>query len=213
MLDIPNNSPKPLQDKVLDPRINKAYKKLESEKGRTDSYYIILLAVARSPFRDFESYFIIVVRLEEDDVQLVSKQYVSNFVTFETSSGIHSIKDNSEVVFTICDHATILKTKYNYLSMKTKLLLSCLGGIFGMLRFDKKKIFNTNLGFIPYWDYKPTNAIHVDSSCVCTNEQFINLSTKVENLLNFLKCAVFDGSVLNGVRQPILFSFVLNKPL
>ena len=27
-----------------------------------------------------------------------------------------------------------------------------------------------------------------------------------------LKCDVIDGSVLNGVRQPILYSFVLDKP-
>ena len=26
------------------------------------------------------------------------------------------------------------------------------------------------------------------------------------------KCVVVDGSVLNGVRQPIIFSFVLDKP-
>ena len=27
-----------------------------------------------------------------------------------------------------------------------------------------------------------------------------------------MKCDVIDGSVLNGLRQPILFIFVLNKP-
>ena len=27
-----------------------------------------------------------------------------------------------------------------------------------------------------------------------------------------MKCDVFDGSVVNGFRQPILFSFLLDKP-
>ena len=27
-----------------------------------------------------------------------------------------------------------------------------------------------------------------------------------------LKCDVIDGSVVNGLRQPILFSFTLDKP-
>ena len=27
-----------------------------------------------------------------------------------------------------------------------------------------------------------------------------------------LKCVVIDGGILNGVRQPTLFSFVLDKP-
>ena len=27
-----------------------------------------------------------------------------------------------------------------------------------------------------------------------------------------LKCNVIDGSVVNGIREPILFSFLLNQP-
>ena len=30
---------------------------------------------------------------------------------------------------------------------------------------------------------------------------------------NQVKNDAIDGSILNGVRQPLLFSFVLNKPL
>ena len=29
---------------------------------------------------------------------------------------------------------------------------------------------------------------------------------------NHLKCDVFDGSLVNGLKQPILFSFILDKP-
>ena len=42
------------------------------------------------------------------------------------------------------------------------------------------------------------------------------LSQKIVNLSNtnkiHLKCDAIDGSVVNGVRQPILYSFVLDKP-
>ena len=39
------------------------------------------MGYAISPFRDFESYLRIVVHLDEDDIQLISKQYNANFVT------------------------------------------------------------------------------------------------------------------------------------
>ena len=39
------------------------------------------MAYARSPFRDFESYLRIVVGLDENDIQLILKQYNSKFVT------------------------------------------------------------------------------------------------------------------------------------
>ena len=67
----------------------------------------------------------------------------------------------------------------------------------------------TFLSFTPYWDYKPTNAIHADSSGVYTNNKNLNLNTIIKI---HLKCHVIDGSVQDVVRQPILFSFVLNKP-
>ena len=65
------------------------------------------------------------------------------------------------------------------------------------------------LGFTPYWDYKPTNAFHADSSGVYTNDKILKLNTK--NKIH-LKCDSIDGSVINGIRQPILCSFVLDKP-
>ena len=65
------------------------------------------------------------------------------------------------------------------------------------------------MGFTPYWDYKPTNAIHADSSGVCTSEKILNLCT-IDKI--HIKCDVIDGSHVNGIREPILFSFVLNKP-
>ena len=65
------------------------------------------------------------------------------------------------------------------------------------------------MGFTAYWDYKPTIAIHADSPGVYTSDKILNLSTIDEILL---KCDVIDGSISDGVRQPILYSFIWIKP-
>ena len=65
------------------------------------------------------------------------------------------------------------------------------------------------MDFTPYWDLKPTNAIHADSPGIYTSEKSINSSTIDKD---YLKCDFIDGSVLNGLRQPTLFSFVSDNP-
>ena len=81
--------------------------------------------------------------------------------------------------------------------------------LFGTLRFDEKSFFHTLLSFTPFCDYKPTNAIHADSPGVYTSDLIL-----YSNLINeiHLKCDCIEGSIVNGVREPILFSFGLDKP-
>ena len=81
--------------------------------------------------------------------------------------------------------------------MKTKLVVK--SGIIA-IRFDEKSFFSTVLGFIPGWDYKLYNKY--------TSQKVVNLGST--NKIH-LKCDCIDGSVLNGIRQPVLFSFVLEK--
>ena len=57
------------------------------------------------------------------------------------------------------------------------------------------------MGFDHCWDHKHSNDY--------TSHKTVNLSTAKKI---HLKCDVIDGSVVNGSRQPILFSFVLDKP-
>ena len=66
------------------------------------------------------------------------------------------------------------------------------------------------MGFTPYWDYKPTNGSFAESPGVYTSDKII-LNLNIINKIH-LKCDIVDGSVVNGVREPILFSFVLDKP-
>ena len=66
------------------------------------------------------------------------------------------------------------------------------------------------MSFEPYWDSKPTNAFNADAPGVYTSDKII-LHSSIINKIH-LNCDVIDGSIQDGVRQPILFSFVLDKP-
>ena len=84
---------------------------MRSEKSSTDGYIIFLTGYARSPFRDFETCLRIVVKLDEDDIQLILEHYNSNFVTYVISPGNYIIKDNSEAVYIKGDHEKPYKLK------------------------------------------------------------------------------------------------------
>ena len=111
---------------------------------------ILLLGYARSPFRDFESYLRIVVGLDEEDIQLILKQYISYFFTYKLTPRIYTIHDISDAVQNFSGHGEILKIEYDDFSMKTNIILTNFGETFGTLRFDEKSFFNTLLGFSPY---------------------------------------------------------------
>ena len=64
----------------------------------------------------------------------------------------------------------------------------------------KNRFFSTILGFSPGWDYKHYNKY--------TSQKIVNLGST--NKIH-LKCDCIDGSVVDGIRQPILHSFVLDK--
>ena len=83
MLNNSNVSNEHLQDKIVEPRIFKAYKKLETEKRWTDGYFISVMGYNGSSVRDFESYLRIAVGLAENDIQLILKQNNLSFLTYE----------------------------------------------------------------------------------------------------------------------------------
>ena len=94
----------------------------------TDDCYMLLLGYVRSPFRNFESYLRIVVGLDEDDIQLILKQYNSHFVTYELDPGTYTIQDLQQPVHPLGDHEGTLKNEYDDISTKTKLILPRFGG-------------------------------------------------------------------------------------
>ena len=158
ILNISHITNEHLDDEILGTRIIDEFINLSSEKRNSDGYMILLLGYARSLFRDCESFLRIVVDLSEEDIQLISKEYNSHFITYELTPRIYSIQDISDTIHTFSGHMEIIQIEYDGISMKTKLLLKYTGGqkmfVLGTLRFDERSFFHTLLDFTPYWDYK-----------------------------------------------------------
>ena len=214
ILNISHITDKHLDDEVLGRRIIDEYIKLSRERMNTDGYMLLLLDYGRSLFRDFESYLRIVVGLDEEDIQLFLKEYNSHFITYGLTPGIYTIQDISDAIQTFSGHKETIQLEYDDISMKTKIILKFKNnekGLFalGRLRFNEKSFFHTLLGFSPYWDYKPTNSNHVVIPGVYISDKILNLSAT--NKIH-LKCDCISGNIQDGIRQPILFSFVLDKP-
>ena len=141
---------------------------------------------------------------------MILKQYNQKFFTYELDPGNYTIEDLQKAVYALSVHERTLQIEYDDLDKKVKLILTRFGDTFETLRFDKKSFFHTLLGFTPYWDYKPTNVIHADAPGVYTSDKII-LNLNTINKIH-LKCDCIDGSIQDGVRHPILFTFVLDKP-
>ena len=92
----------------------------------------------------------------------------------------------------------MIDIEYDDNTKKTKMVVR--SGIIAR-RFDEKSFFNTILGFTAGWAYKDYNQY--------LSQKIVNLSST--NKIH-LKSDCIDGSVVDGIRQPILFSFVLDKP-
>ena len=139
----------------------------------------------------------------EDDIKLVLDEYYSSFITYELHPGIYTFKDISEALFNILQTeypglSNVIDIEYDDIIMKTKLVVR--SGIIA-IRFDEKSFFNAVLGFTSGWDYKHYNKY--------ISQKMVNLGST--NKIH-LKCDCIDGSIRDGVRQSILFSFVLDKP-
>ena len=133
---------------------------------------------------------------------MVLDEYNSNFITYELEPGIYTFKDISEALFKILQSeypgpSNVIIIEYDDITGKTKLVVR--DGIIA-IRFDEKSFFSIILGFTSGWDYKHYNRY--------TSQKFVNLSST--NKIH-LKCDVIDGSVVNGLRQAILYSFALDK--
>ena len=84
------------------------------------------------------------------------------------------------------------------ITRKTKLVVN---SGFIAIKFDEKSFFSTIFGFTAGWDYKHYNQY--------LSQKIVNLSST--NKIH-LKCDAIDGSEVDGVRQPTIYSFVLDKP-
>ena len=201
-LDIEDITAEDLQDEIIAPIIIKEYKEQVTKRMNDEQYMNILAFYTSSIFQDFESFLRTQIDLFEDDVKLVLDEYNSSFITYKLEPGIYTFKDISQSVFNILQPEypgpnNVILIEYDDINMKTKLDVK--SGIIA-IRFDEKSFFSTVLGFSPGWDYKHYNKY--------TSQKIVNLGST--NKIH-LKCDCIDDSVLNGLRQPILYSFVLDK--
>ena len=202
-MDISDIKAADLQDDIIAPIIIEEYKEQVTKRMNDEQYMNILAIYTRSVFQDFESFLRTQFDLVEDDVKLVLDEYNSSFVTYEIEPGIYSYKDLSEALFHILQSEypssdSEILIRLDDITRKTKSVVR--DGIIA-IRFDEKSFFSTILGFTSGWDYKHYNKY--------VSQKVVNLSST--NKIH-LKCDAIDGSVGNGLRQPILYSFVLDKP-
>ena len=201
-LDISDITATDLQHDIIGPIIIEEYKEQVTKRTKDEQYMSILAMYIDSVFQDFESFLRTEVDLVEDDIKLVLDEHNSSFITYELEPGIYTFKDLLEALFNFLQSeyrgpSNVIDIKYDGITRKTKLVVR--SGIIA-IRFDEKSFFSNILGFLSGWEYKHYNEYF--------SHKFVNLSTT--NKIH-LKCDVIDGSVLNGVRHPILYGFVLDK--
>ena len=196
-MDIEDITIADLQDEIIGPNIIEEYKEKVSKRMKDEQYMNILAIYTRSIFQDFESFLRTQIDLIEYDIKLVLDENNSNFNTYELKPSIYTFKDISEALFNNIQFeypgpSNVIDIEYDDITMKTKLVVR--DGIIA-IRFDEKSFFSTILGFTSGWDYKHYNKY--------TSQKIVNLSST--NKIH-LKCDASDGSVVDGVRQPKLYS-------
>ena len=143
------------------------------------------------------------VALVEDDIRLVLGGKNSSFNTYEISPGIYNFKDISEVLLKYLQseypgRSKVIDNEFDDINRKTKLDVK--DGLIA-IGFDEKSFFNTILSFTPHWDYNHDIKYIVQKTVIFSSTNKIPL-----------KWDVIDGSIIGGLKQSILFSFVLDKP-
>ena len=166
-------------------------------------YMNILSFYTSSIFQDFESFLRTKIDLVEDDIKLALDEYNYSFITHELLPGDYRFKDISDALFSILQSEypgprNVIDNELKDINKKTKLVVKS-GNI--AIRFDETSFFSTVLGFNPGWDYKHYNEY--------TSRKVVNLNSTNKIHLN---CDCIQGSIQDGLSQPTLFSFVLDKP-
>ena len=202
-LDISDITPADLQDDIIAPSIIEEYREKVTKRMKNWQYMNFVAGYVSSVLQDFGSYLRTEVDLIGDDIKLILDEYNSSFITYELQPGINTFKDISEALFNNLQTeyprpSNVIDIEFDNTTRKTKLVVE--NGIMAM-RFDGKSFFNTILAFTSGWDNKHYNKY--------ISQNIVNLSST--NKIH-LKCDVIDGSIQDGIRQPIPFSLVLDKP-
>ena len=125
---------------------------------------------------------------------------------YSLNPGIYEITDINKTLEEILRHNVKIKVTIDNIRLKSNLK------IIQTLIFTEKSFFYTNLGFKKSHSY-PLNDIDGFYQLLAgsyKSEKTINI-TRIDK--NHSKSDCFNGSILNGLCQLILFRFALDKPL
>ena len=83
----------------------------------------IFAGYTNSILQDFERYSKTEVDLVENDIRLVLDEYKSSFITYKSTPGIYTFKDNSEVLLSFFQHE---HERYPTQSVLKLMILPCI---------------------------------------------------------------------------------------
>ena len=202
-MDITDIRATDFQDEIIGPIIIEEDREQVTKRMKNDKCMDILSGYPSSIIQGFENYLRTEIDLVEDDIRIVLEENILSFNTYALQPGIYNFKDLSEARLKILQpdyegYHNAIDIEFDDITLKTKLFVT-----FGyiVVKFDEKSYFNTILSFAPRWDYK--NYIKYN------RQKIVNLSST--NQIH-LKCDFTEGSIVSGLRQPLFFSFVLDKP-
>ena len=192
-----------LDDETTKPITIEKHTKTYREINHAKPLIKILHRFNSSMFQDFESFLRTEIDLVEDDMRLILDEYNSSFITYELKPGIYTFYDFSKVLLTNLQREfdgddNAIDIEIDDFTKKAKLVVR--SGIIA-IRFDENSVCSTIPGLNNCWDYKH----YIEQ----ISQRMIKLSS-IKKI--HLKCDVIDGSIQNGLRQPILYSFVSDKP-
>ena len=190
-----------LQDDIKGPTIIEEFREKATKRMKDDVFMRVLANYVSSVFQNFENFLRTEIVLVEDDIKLGLDQNNSGFTTYQLRPGIYTFEETSEFLTSNTqkenDASHSINIEVNDITMKTKLIVR--SGIIA-IRFNENSFFSSIFGFNPHWDDK--HYIEYFS------QKIINFSAT--NKLH-LKSDVVDGSIQNGLPQPVLYNFVLDK--
>ena len=86
------------------------------------------------------------VGLDEEDIQLILKEYNSHFITYQLTPGIYTMQDFSGAIKTFTGHEVTIELEYDDVTKRATIVLKFTDGkekfALGTLRFDKQSFFS-----------------------------------------------------------------------
>ena len=147
------------------------------------------------------------MRLSYDEIMdILNLKYIPTKRTgYSLNPGIYEIIDLNKVLKHILPNIVKVNITIDDIRLKSNLKIN------QTLIFTERSFFNTILGFTQSRSY-PLNDID-------SHYQIIAGSYKSDRPINItgidkihLKCDFIQGSIVNGIREPILYSFALSSP-